>query len=212
MLASMALSGNSDTRLRPLPRKNLLKQFLLLAGDMTSSQQTGKHAARPHDVVAPTALCGEAHHSLVVEQLQPRDAADAAVLRGPVPRNTPPAIRDAGARYRCGAFRPSGCGDSMDMGARFQVKRISVKPEAALTLRKQVHGSEHRVIGSGPAEKTRNDKAYPAAENHSTFPRLRATHHLRDASKMPMEPIEMRSSSYLGEDDVAWLESRCGRP
>ena len=108
-------------------------------------------------------------------------------------------------------YRPWGSYDSIDMGERFQVKRIVVKPGAALSLQKHHHRAEHWVIVSGTAEVTRNDEVFLLAENESTFLPLGAVHRLRNPGKVPLELIEVQSGSYLGEDDIVRLEDVYGR-
>jgi mannose-1-phosphate guanylyltransferase/mannose-6-phosphate isomerase len=108
-------------------------------------------------------------------------------------------------------YRPWGSYDSIDVGARFQVKRITVKPGAALSLQKHHHRAEHWVIVSGTAEVTRNQEVFLLAENESTFLPLGAVHRLRNPGKTPLELIEVQSGSYLGEDDIVRLEDVYGR-
>jgi len=108
-------------------------------------------------------------------------------------------------------YRPWGSYDSIDMGERFQVKRITVKPGAALSLQKHHHRAEHWVIVSGTAEVTRNEDVFLVAENESTFLPLGAVHRLRNPGKVPLELIEVQSGSYLGEDDIVRLEDVYGR-
>jgi mannose-1-phosphate guanylyltransferase/mannose-6-phosphate isomerase len=108
-------------------------------------------------------------------------------------------------------YRPWGSYDSIDMGERFQVKRITVKPGAALSLQKHHHRAEHWVIVSGTAEVTRNEDVFLLSENQSTFLPLGAVHRLRNPGKMPLELIEVQSGSYLGEDDIVRLEDVYGR-
>jgi mannose-1-phosphate guanylyltransferase/mannose-6-phosphate isomerase len=108
-------------------------------------------------------------------------------------------------------YRPWGSYDSIDMGERFQVKRITVKPGASLSLQKHHHRAEHWVIVSGTAEVTRNDEVFLVAENESTFLPLGAVHRLRNPGKVPLELIEVQSGSYLGEDDIVRLEDVYGR-
>ncbi len=50
--------------------------------------------------------------------------------------------------------RPWGWYDSIDSGARFQVKRIMVKPGASLSLQMHHHRAEHWIVVSGTAEVT----------------------------------------------------------
>ncbi len=108
-------------------------------------------------------------------------------------------------------YRPWGSYDSIDMGERFQVKRITVKPGAALSLQKHHHRAEHWVIVSGTAEVTRTEEVFLVAENESTFLPLGAVHRLRNPGKVPLELIEVQSGSYLGEDDIVRLEDVYGR-
>jgi len=108
-------------------------------------------------------------------------------------------------------YRPWGSYDSIDVGDRFQVKRISVKPGAALSLQKHRHRAEHWVIVSGTAEVTRNEEVFLLGENESTFLPLGAVHRLRNPGEAPLELIEVQSGSYLGEDDIVRLEDVYGR-
>lgn len=108
-------------------------------------------------------------------------------------------------------YRPWGSYDSIDMGERFQVKRIMVKPGAALSLQKHHHRAEHWVIVSGTAEVTRDEEVFLLTENESTFLPLGAVHRLRNPGKVPLELVEVQSGSYLGEDDIVRLEDVYGR-
>jgi mannose-1-phosphate guanylyltransferase/mannose-6-phosphate isomerase len=124
------------------------------------------------------------------------------------------AIKAAGRQehlFHRKVYRPWGSYDSIDMGDRFQVKRIVVKPGAALSLQKHHHRAEHWVIVSGTAEVTRNEEVFLLAENESTFLPLGAVHRLRNPGKTPLELIEVQSGSYLGEDDIVRLEDVYGR-
>ncbi len=107
--------------------------------------------------------------------------------------------------------RPWGSYDSIEAGDRFQVKRIVVKPGAALSLQKHHHRAEHWIVVSGTAEVTCDDRVFLLAENQSTFIPLGSVHRLRNPGKVPLELIEVQSGSYLGEDDIVRLEDVYGR-
>lgn len=62
-------------------------------------------------------------------------------------------------------YRPWGAYDSIDNGARFQVKRITVKPGATLSLQMHHHRAEHWIVVSGTAEVTRGDEVILLSEN-----------------------------------------------
>jgi mannose-1-phosphate guanylyltransferase / mannose-6-phosphate isomerase len=107
--------------------------------------------------------------------------------------------------------RPWGWYDSVDMGDRFQVKRIGVKPGASLSLQKHHHRAEHWIIVQGTAEVTRGTEVFLLSENQSTYIPIGEVHRLHNPGKMPLEMIEVQSGSYLGEDDIVRLEDTYGR-
>ena len=109
-------------------------------------------------------------------------------------------------------YRPWGAYDSIDMGERFQVKRITVNPGAALSLQMHHHRAEHWIVVSGTAEVTRGDEVLLLSENQSTYIPLGVTHRLRNPGKVALELIEVQSGSYLGEDDIVRFEDVYGRP
>ncbi|GAA5070610.1 mannose-1-phosphate guanylyltransferase/mannose-6-phosphate isomerase [Lysobacter panacisoli] len=108
-------------------------------------------------------------------------------------------------------YRPWGSYDSIGVGARFQVKRIVVKPGAALSLQKHAHRAEHWVVVSGVAEVTCDDRVFDLHENESAYIPLGSVHRLRNRGIEPVELIEVQSGSYLGEDDIVRLEDVYGR-
>ncbi|MDC8745804.1 mannose-1-phosphate guanylyltransferase/mannose-6-phosphate isomerase [Xanthomonas campestris] len=108
-------------------------------------------------------------------------------------------------------YRPWGAYDSIDMGQRFQVKRITVKPGATLSLQMHHHRAEHWIVVSGTAEVTRGDEVLLLTENQSTYIPLGVTHRLKNPGRLPLELIEVQSGSYLGEDDIVRFEDTYGR-
>jgi len=107
--------------------------------------------------------------------------------------------------------RPWGWYDSIDMGDRFQVKRIGVKPGASLSLQKHHHRAEHWIVVKGTAEVTRGQEVFLVSENQSTYIPIGEVHRLHNPGKLELEMIEVQSGSYLGEDDIVRLEDRYGR-
>ncbi|OYU27264.1 MAG: mannose-1-phosphate guanylyltransferase/mannose-6-phosphate isomerase [Burkholderiales bacterium PBB2] len=107
--------------------------------------------------------------------------------------------------------RPWGWYDSIDSGARFQVKRIMVKPGASLSLQMHHHRAEHWIVVSGTAEITNGDKVLLLSENQSTYIPLGQTHRLANPGRVPLEIIEVQSGAYLGEDDIVRFEDTYGR-
>ena len=107
--------------------------------------------------------------------------------------------------------RPWGWYDSIDIGERFQVKRIGVKPGAALSLQKHHHRAEHWIVVKGTAEVTRGSETFLLSENQSTYIPIGELHRLRNPGRLELEMIEVQSGSYLGEDDIVRLEDTYGR-
>ena len=107
--------------------------------------------------------------------------------------------------------RPWGWYDSIDEGERFKVKRIQVKPGAALSLQKHHHRAEHWIVEKGTAEITVGEKVVLLSENQSTYIPLGETHRLVNPGTIPLEIIEVQSGSYLGEDDIVRFEDQYGR-
>ncbi len=108
-------------------------------------------------------------------------------------------------------FRPWGSYESIDHGPRFQVKRITVNPGAALSLQMHHHRAEHWIVVSGTARVTCGDEVLLLAENESTYIPLGSRHRLENPGTIPLELIEVQSGSYLGEDDIVRFEDRYQR-
>ena len=94
-LTPVILSGGSGTRLWPLSRAQLPKQFLPLVSESTMLQETWQRLAGLPGLAAPLVVCNEDHRFLAAEQLREAGAGGAQVLLEPVGRNTAPAIAAA---------------------------------------------------------------------------------------------------------------------
>ncbi|HEX7018452.1 MAG TPA: mannose-1-phosphate guanylyltransferase/mannose-6-phosphate isomerase [Gemmatimonadaceae bacterium] len=108
-------------------------------------------------------------------------------------------------------YRPWGWYEGVDAGDRFQVKRLMVKPGAALSLQMHHHRAEHWVVVKGTARVTRGDEVFMLTENQSTFIPIGARHRLENPGTIPLELVEVQSGSYLGEDDIVRFEDRYNR-
>ena len=109
------------------------------------------------------------------------------------------------------ATRPWGSYECIDVDERFQVKRITVNPNAQLSLQLHHHRAEHWIVVKGTARVTCDEKVFLLAENESTFIPLGSKHRLENAGKIPLELIEVQTGSYLGEDDIVRFEDVYGR-
>mgnify|MGYP000984138146 CR=1 FL=1 len=108
-------------------------------------------------------------------------------------------------------YRPWGKYDSIDAGDRYQVKRITVKPGEGLSVQMHHHRAEHWVVVAGTAKVTIDGDIKLLGENESIYIPLGATHCLENPGKIPLDLIEVRSGSYLEEDDVVRFADRYGR-
>ena len=102
--------------------------------------------------------------------------------------------------------RPWGYFESLAREGRFQVKRIVVKPGAALSLQSHHHRSEHWIVVEGTARVTIDEGVRLISENESVYIPLGATHRLENPGKVALILIEVQTGSYLGEDDIIRYE------
>lgn len=102
--------------------------------------------------------------------------------------------------------RPWGWFETLALSERFQVKRIVVKPGAALSLQSHMHRSEHWIVVSGTARVTIGEDVRLVSENESVYVPLGAKHRLENPGKLPMVLIEVQTGAYLGEDDILRYE------
>ncbi len=108
-------------------------------------------------------------------------------------------------------YRPWGSYDSIDDGDRFQVKRLSLKPGGILSLRMHHHRAEHWIVVQGTARVTCGEKTFLLSENESTYVPIGAAHRIENPGKVPLHIVEVRSGTYLGEDDIVRYEDAYGR-
>lgn len=103
-------------------------------------------------------------------------------------------------------FRPWGWFESLAIGDRFQVKRITVNPGAALSLQSHVHRAEHWIVVQGTAKVTVGEDVRLMTENQSVYIPLGAVHRLENPGRLPLTLIEVQTGAYLGEDDIIRYE------
>lgn len=108
-------------------------------------------------------------------------------------------------------YRPWGWYQRIDIGERFQVKRIMVAPSGRLSLQKHFHRAEHWVVVKGTAEVTLNDSLVLVHENEAIYLPIGCMHRLANPGRIPLELIEVQVGSYTGEDDIIRVEDIYGR-
>jgi mannose-1-phosphate guanylyltransferase / mannose-6-phosphate isomerase len=128
------------------------------------------------------------------------DAARAQDVKQAIPLLRQRAARQAEEFPR--DYRPWGWYETLALSDRFQVKRIVVKPGAALSLQSHVHRSEHWIVVAGTARVTVDQEVRLLTENQSVYIPLGAVHRLENPGKLPMVLIEVQTGAYLREDDI----------
>lgn len=108
-------------------------------------------------------------------------------------------------------YRPWGWYQRIDIGDRFQVKRIRVVPGGRLSLQKHYHRAEHWVVVRGTAEVTVDDRVLLIHENEAVYLPIGSMHRLNNPGKIPLELIEVQVGSYTGEDDIIRVQDIYGR-
>ena len=107
--------------------------------------------------------------------------------------------------------RPWGTYTVLEEGPGFKIKRIVVKPQAALSLQVHQHRSEHWIVVSGTAQVTNGELDFALATNESTFIKPGSPHRLSNDGQVDLVMIEVQSGEYVGEDDIVRLNDRYGR-
>ena len=112
--------------------------------------------------------------------------------------------REAGEHIKM--HRPWGWYQRIDIGDRFQVKHICVKPGGRLSLQRHHHRAEHWVVVHGTAEVTIDDETKFYHENEAAYLPIGCVHRLHNPGKIDLKLIEVQVGSYTGEDDIVRIE------
>ncbi|MEI8103612.1 MAG: mannose-1-phosphate guanylyltransferase/mannose-6-phosphate isomerase [Candidatus Moraniibacteriota bacterium] len=99
-------------------------------------------------------------------------------------------------------YRPWGKYEILIDTPTYKVKKITVYPNAKLSLQSHFHRTEHWVVVRGMAKAVNGDREICLNENESTFIPPNTRHRLENPGKMDLELIEVQTGSYLEEDDI----------
>ena len=92
-------------------------------------------------------------------------------------------------------------------GDQFQVKRITLKPGAKISLQKHIHRAEHWVLVRGTAKVVKGKEKFTLRKNESTYIPPGVYHQLENPGQHPLDLIEIRTGRYLQEDDITRSEN-----
>ena len=108
-------------------------------------------------------------------------------------------------------YRPWGWYEEIVRAERFQVKRLTLRPDAKVSLQKHHHRAEHWIVVRGTARVTKGDETFLLGEDQSTYIPLGVAHRLENTGKIELDLIEVRTGSYLSEDDIIRFDDAYGR-
>lgn len=108
-------------------------------------------------------------------------------------------------------FRPWGSHDTVSEGDRYHVKQVHVKPKEKTALQMHYHRAEHWIVVSGTAKVTKGDETFLISENQSTYIPIGMPHAIENPGQVPLELIEVRSGSYLAEDDIVRFDEQTSK-
>jgi mannose-1-phosphate guanylyltransferase/mannose-6-phosphate isomerase len=107
--------------------------------------------------------------------------------------------------------RPWGTYTVLQEGGGFKIKRIEVRPGAALSLQLHHRRSEHWVVVAGRARVTCGSESFDLEANQSTYIPVETPHRLENPGTEPLQMIEVQCGDYVGEDDIVRFDDRYGR-
>jgi mannose-1-phosphate guanylyltransferase/mannose-6-phosphate isomerase len=180
----------------------------VLQGDVLAERMTNSYIRSEGRLVAAVGL----DNVVVVatdDAVLVADANSAAEVSGIVAKLRGQNRSESQQHVTC--HRPWGHYRSVDAGDRFQVKRITVKPGAKLSLQKHYHRAEHWVVVHGTAMVQRGEERMLVRENESVYIPIGTEHRLENPGKLPLQLIEVQSGPYLGEDDIVRVSDSYGR-
>ncbi|HAT8499805.1 mannose-1-phosphate guanylyltransferase/mannose-6-phosphate isomerase [Vibrio vulnificus] len=105
-------------------------------------------------------------------------------------------------QYHREVYRPWGMHDHIAEGKRYNVKKVIVKPGQKTAMQLHYHRAEHWVVVSGTAMVYRGEETHIVTENESIYIPVGIQHCFENPGKVPLEIIEVRTGSYLAEDDI----------
>lgn len=108
-------------------------------------------------------------------------------------------------------FRPWGSHQTVSMGERYHVKQVQVKPKEKTALQMHYHRAEHWIVVSGTAKVTKGSETFLLTENQSTYIPVGTPHSVENPGQVPLEMIEVRSGSYLEEDDIVRFDKQASK-
>lgn len=102
--------------------------------------------------------------------------------------------------------RPWGTWEVLSCGENYCIKKITVKPQAKLSLQLHYHRSEHWIITQGSATVTLGDSIIEKKPFEHVYIPQKTNHRMANLTTEPLEFIEVQTGEILDENDIVRLE------
>lgn len=89
---------------------------------------------------------------------------------------------------------------------RHRVKKLTINPGCTISMQYHHHRAEHWIVVRGTASITVGDTTMLVSENQSAFAPGLMPHQIHNPGVIILEIIEIRTGSYLNEDDIVRIE------
>ncbi len=113
--------------------------------------------------------------------------------------------------WRTTTLRPWGSFTLLADQADHKVKRVTIKPGAALSLQLHHHRSETWTFVSGRGEVTLNERTFEVGPEQTVFIPVRSKHRVRNTGREPLVFIETQTGTSFDESDIVRFEDQYGR-
>ena len=191
-IVPVILSGGSGTRLWPLSRSSMPKQFIPLVSDRTMIQETVLRL-KGVQTEDPIVVCNESHRFIVAEQLLEIGVKNPSIILEPMARNTAPAI--AAACLQAQRLHP-GC-VVVVLPSDHNIKDIDAFAKAALTASEEALNGSLVTFGIKP---TFAATGYGYIQAESDF----SNGQVLSIKKFVEKPDLETAKSYLESGDYSW--------
>lgn len=108
--------------------------------------------------------------------------------------------------------RPWGKWEVLDSGEHFCVKKITVNPQAILSLQMHNHRAEHWIIAEGDAMVVLGEDTLYRHADESVYIPVKTKHRIKNVSEHNnLVFIEIQTGDTLDENDIIRFEDNYGR-
>ena len=104
------------------------------------------------------------------------------------------------------SHRPWGRFETVVEGDHYHIKRLTLKPGAAISLQRHERRSEHWVVLRGIAEVSCGDETIALRQNESACVPRSTAHRLRNPGDELLEILVVQIGEHLNEEDIVRLE------